>query len=83
MALETSKLLATEENLQKAYNDYRWRNHLDYIDFKDPNHQAHFIKLSPECLLECFQARRVDKGDYELDEVSGYRGSILQGIGLK
>ena len=83
MALETSKILHTEDNLQKAYNDYRFKNNLDYIDFKDPKHQAHFIKLSPECLLDCFQARRVDKGDYELDEVSGYRGSILQGIGLK
>jgi len=35
-----------------------------------------------DCLLECFQARRVEQGHYELDEVSGYRGSILQGIGL-
>jgi hypothetical protein len=35
-----------------------------------------------ECLLECFQARRVDAGDYELDEVSAYRGSIMQGIGI-
>ena len=35
-----------------------------------------------DCLLECFQARRAQEGDIELDEVSAYRGSILQGIGL-
>lgn len=33
-------------------------------------------------MLECFQARKVESGNYELDEVSGYRGSILQGIGI-
>ena len=36
-----------------------------------------------DCLLDCFQARRVDSGDYELDEVSAYRGTLMHGIGIK
>lgn len=77
MALDVSKSLNGEDNLRNAYNDFRWRKNLDIINFKDPSMNAHFIKFCVDCLLECFQARRVEKGDYELDEVSAYRGSIL------
>ena len=36
-----------------------------------------------DSLLECFQDRSFDAGDYELDEVSAYRGTLMQGIGIK
>ena len=35
-----------------------------------------------KALLECFQPRRVENDDYELDEVSCYRGTLMAGIGL-
>ena len=49
----------------------------------DPKLAPHFVKLCLECLLDCFQARRVEVGNYELDEVGGYRGTLLAGIGLR
>jgi len=55
---------------------------MEPIDYNDKSKKTHFVKFCIECLLNCFQARRVEKGNYELDEVSGYRGSIFQGIGL-
>lgn len=52
------------------------------IDFN--NQEApHEVRLCMDCLLDSFQARRVEPGDYELDEVSAYRGTLMQGIGLK
>lgn len=42
----------------------------------------HKVCLCLNCQLEAFQARRLEPGDYELDEVSAFRGSIMQGIGL-
>lgn len=75
--------MPVEVNLQKAYNEYRGRNDLQSINFSDNKASAdHRLALCIECLLECFQARRVEKGNIELDEVSCYRNTILQGIGL-
>ena len=82
MAQEISKQLCIEENLQKAYNRFRMKKDLEPVDFSAPENRVYLVKLCLEMLLECFQARRVESGNYELDEVSAYRGSILQGIGL-
>lgn len=82
MCQEISKQLPVELNLQKAYNDYRRRKDLQSINFSDKASEDHRVALCLECLLECFQARRVEQGNIELDEVSCYRNTILQGIGL-
>lgn len=77
---DISKQILEEENVKNAYIDYRNKKGMTAIDFKATiNHK---VCLCVECLLDCFQARRVEPDDYELDEVSAYRGSILQGIGL-
>ena len=68
--------------MRACYNDFRRKKDLDVIDFSTAESEAHQVKLCIECLLKCFQARKVDQGDYELDEVSVYRGTIMAGIGL-
>ena len=80
---DVSKTMMEEENLQTAYNEFRNRKGLSMIDFKDPSNLPHNVQLCMNCLLESFQARRVEAGDYELDEVSAYRGTLMQGIGIK
>lgn len=56
--------------MRACYNDFRRKKDLEVIDFSTTESEAHQVKLCIECLLKCFQARRVDQGDYELDEVS-------------
>jgi len=83
MCDEISRNLANEEGMKVAYNDFRRKKDLEPIDFSDADVVAtHKVNLCIDCLLTCFQARKVERGDYELDEVSAYRGSIMQGIGL-
>ena len=82
MCEEISKTIANEDHVKAAYNEFRKRNNLATIDFSDKSNDKHRIMLCIDCLLDCFQARRVEQGNYELDEVSGYRGSIWQGIGI-
>ena len=82
MCQEISKSLSVEPNLQKAYNDFRKKKELHALDFNEKGAKEHHVVLCLECLLECFRARRVEAGNIELDEVSCYRGTIMQGIGL-
>lgn len=77
---EITKQAPEEANIKKAYAEFRNVKGLAPVDWAaNPDHK---VSLCIECLLEAFQARRVEAGDYELDEVSQYRGTIMQGIGL-
>ena len=79
---DVSKSVAEDENLQSAYNSFRNRKGLDMIDFKKLE-LPHEVRFCMDCLLDCFEPQRVDLGNYELDEVSAYRGTLMHGIGIK
>ena len=86
---EISAQLPSEPNLRNAYTEYRKKKGLPAVDLTAQTSlgssaaEQHKMRLSMECLLECFQARRVDPNSYELDEVSCYRGTLLEGIGIR
>lgn len=80
MCEEISRLLIEEPNVVNSYNEFRNRKGLSQVDAGEVKN--HRVIMCMDCLLECFQPRRVNEGDYELDEVSAYRGSLFQGIGL-
>lgn len=66
--------------------EFRKKKGLPAIDLITPTSSVtdqHKMRLCMECLLDCFQARRVDPNSYELDEVSCYRGTLLEGIGIR
>ena len=72
--------MSEEENVKNAYDQYRIRMGLPAIDWT--SNPAHKPSLCLDAFVDCFQARRAEPGDYELDEVSAYRGSIMAGIGM-
>lgn len=82
---EMSKSIPDEENLKNAYNAFRQRKGLTAVDFTTIDYKSspHKVQLCFNCLFDCFQARRVEANDYELDEVSAYRGTMMEGIGIK
>ena len=55
---------------------------LDTIDFSDPANAEHKVQLSIDCLLDCFEARKIDGQDREDDVTTAYRGTVMHGIGL-
>lgn len=87
---EINQGLQDEDNVKNAYNAFRKKRGLQAVDFAAGQQQKagaaksspHQVTLCIDCLLECFQAKQLPEGSIELDEVSAYRGSILQGIGL-
>ena len=83
---EINQNITEEDNVKSAYNEFRKKRGLAAIDFSaktaDGKASEHRVQMCIDCLLECFQAKRMQEGDIEFDEVSAYRGSIMQGIGL-
>lgn len=89
MNADISAQLAFEQNLRNAYTEFRKKKGLPTVDLIAQTSlgtsatEQHKMRLCMESLLECFQARRVDPNSYELDEVSCYRGTLLEGIGIR
>ena len=83
---DINRTMTDEENMKNAYNEFRKKKGLPAVEFPADGAAsttpAHKVQLCLDCLLECFKARRVEEADVQLDEVSAYRGSIMQGIGL-
>ena len=80
---DISKSVIEDQNLKSAYNEFRNRKGLSIVDFDDLYQSPHQVRLCMDCLLDCFQARRADVGDCDLDEVSAYRNTLMHGIGMK
>jgi hypothetical protein len=80
---QISGQLASEQNLRSAYIDFRKRKDLPSVDLSAEADPAHKVHLCMECLLDCYRARRVEANNYELDEVSCYRGTLMEGIGIR
>ena len=75
---DISLSIPEEMHVTLAYNEFRKKKSMQIIDFSDRANKDHKLQLCMDCLLECFEAKKLEK----IDEVSAYRGSLMHGIGL-